>query len=360
MVNSEYRWVMLPLYNEYEVDMRPELAGHYGQIPIQFINQVRAVSGLEGWELQDRLDRLMFDLFNSWNLGEFIRLQYAAYAERRKKFARFKKWVTIAIIACVALPAFITAAKASITALTSSHAQALTLLSKVKWAIEVFVINLELSFKSFLTNIYFDTLVGVHKIAMLVSADYRNVMKGLYSEISQVSSALGFGPYFLALALQNTRNLVLDVSTSMGMRYDMAEIQWLSTFHEYLGNFAGATYKYTNDPEAVFFDLTRWVETDALDKKGAFVEALTKTLDHVADTVGEMVDTVVLIRDDLEHLVKDLPDKIRSQVEPYIQPHIERFDDFITETYDPTQIAFERIIGNIQSLQTPKKTNSTV
>lgn len=354
-----YKYTFLPPYSEQLIEQYPQLAGNYGEIPQPFIAAIKEKTGFEGYELQDYIDLLILDTFKGWDFANWKRFQYELVAKARNRMSRFRTYLAIAMGALIALPSIIIAVQAATIATTTALASGLGTLSAIKLGIEVFVGSLALTFRAFLTAIHFDTLVGVHKVAFLVSEDYRGVMRQVYGEITKVSEALGYGPYFLTLALQNTRNLVLDVSTSMGMRYDLAEVSWLGTFQGYMKNFAGAAYKYSNNPEALFFDLSRWVERDALDKKGVFIEGLVKTIERTTEAIAGAVEQVVVIRDDLSKLVLDLPDKIRGQIEPVIMPYIERFDTFIIDTYDPYKRELESIIDKIESLQGSQRSRLT-
>jgi len=344
-------WLNLPKYNEELIALRPIASGYYGEMNPTITLVIKDATGLENYDLQDYVDRFMFDLFTAWPLVEWINRQYAAQEARRSDFIRFRNYIFIAMAAIVIVPMVLIAIQTVTAALAASSIQTLSLLSKIKLGVTVFVGSLGVSFRAFLAAMHFSTLVGVHKLALLVSVDYRNAIRQVYSEITRVSSALGFGPYFLVLAMQNTRNLILDVSTSMGMRYDLAEVQWLGAFQGYLKDFAGASYRYKNNPEAVFFDLARWVEKDALDKKGAFIEGVVRGVERTVEAVEGIVEQTVVIRDDLDRLIKQLPDSIRVQIQPYIQPVIQKFDDFIADNYDPYKEEIDRIISKIESLQ---------
>jgi len=355
----ETRTLYIPPYNEYEVERRPIMAGHYGEMPQAFISAIKERTGLKDYEFQDYLDLLIVDVFTGWDFRGFILMNIDIVNTAKKRLSRFRTYLAIAMVCLMALPAIIVAVQAATIATTTALASGMGYLSALKLGLEVFAGSLALTFRAFLTAIHFDTLVGVHKIAFLVSEDYRNVMRQVYGEITKVSEALGYGPYFLTLALQNTRNLVLDVSTSMGMRYDLAEVSWLATFQGYMKNFAGAAYKYSNNPEALFFDLSRWVERDALDRKGVFIEGLVRTVEKTTEAVAGAIEQVVVIRDDLSKLVLDLPEAIRSQVEPVIMPYIEKFDTFIIDTYDPYKRELEGIIAKIESLQGSQRSRLT-
>jgi len=354
-----YRQHFKPPYNENLIDLIPEASCWYDEMSTPFYLAMKKKTGLEDYELQDYLDSLMVELFENWPLVDWIEMIYQDWADSNARHNRFRNYIFLIMAVMVTMPAIIQAIQAATAAATAASLKALSTLSQLNLGIEAFIGSLATSLKAFLTAIHFDTLVGIHKIAFLVSDDYRAVVHNIYSELSRVSNALGFGPYFLLLALQNTRNLVLDISTSLGMRYDLAEVNWLSTLQGYLGNFAGAAHRYANNPEAFFFDLSRWVERDALDLKGAFIEGLVKTIENATDSIEQVVNEVTVIRDGLAELIMDLPTSIRNQLEPAIMPYIQRFDTFISEKFDPYKQELDSIITKIQSLQNTQKTKVT-
>ena len=346
-----YKWVYLPPYNEYEVARLPKTAGHYGEMPSAFIKAIIEKTGLEEYELQDYLDSLMVDLFTGWALVDWISLQYQILADRQKRMSRFRTYLFIAMAACIIVPAVWSALQSALAVWSHTVAWNISTFARFKLALVAFTDVMGAGFSAFLAAIHYETLLGIHNIAELVSPTYRDVLGKIYGEISKVSDALGYGPYFLLLLTQNSKRLVQDVSSTFGMEWDLSEVQWLSTFQGYMTKFSGAAYKYRDNPEALLFDMGRWVETDAVNAKGSFMGNLTKTLDNVVKDVENFVGDLVTIRDDVNKMVAQLPEKISKQIGEAISPYISKFDDFITDTYDPYRKEIDRLVDGVKEIQ---------
>jgi len=347
----ETRILYIPPYNEYEIERRPIMAGHYGEMPQAFIASLKERTGFKNYELQDYLDLLIVDIFTGWDFAGFIKMNYEIVAAAQRKISRFRTYLAIFMGACIVLPSIIVAVQAAVAATTTCTSMALSIFGKIKLFAEVFVGSLMLDFNAMLAAIHFQTLIGVHKIALLVSDDYRLVMSRVYDEIRNVSSALGYGPEFLLLLTQNSKKLIQDVGSTFGREWDLTEVQWLSTFQDYLGKFQGAAYKYRDDPEKVLFDLARWVEEPAVNAKGAFMGKLIENVDGVIEKTEEIVGNIVTVRNSIDDLVKDLPEKISKQIDEAIGPYVEKFDTFIYDVYDPQKEELDNIMDTFRGIQ---------
>jgi len=115
--------------------------------------------------------------------------------------------------------------------------------------------------------------------------------------------------------------------------------------------FQGAAYRYRDNPEAVLFDLSRWVEEDAINLKGAFMGKLITDVSNVVEKTGEIIGNIVTVRADINALVMGLPEKISRQIDDAISPYVSKFDDFITDTYDPYKREIDGIIGGLKEYQ---------
>ncbi|GAH42119.1 unnamed protein product, partial [marine sediment metagenome] len=168
-------------------------------------------------------------------IGDWLQTNLNEARARSKTRARIKVIVTTVTIAALTYGASeALGIRASVqTATTDAYTEYVkgSLWAKIKGWIKVIQAGLD----AFLTAIHYDTLHAIHRIAYLTSKDYRETMNKVYNEISKASESLGLGPYYLQLFLQNARGLILAVSTSFGRSYDMAEMEWLATFDEYLG-----------------------------------------------------------------------------------------------------------------------------
>ena len=337
----------IPTYNDFQ--------GYYGSgydgIPTRFATLFWTGKDQEWVDLMDIVDTFVYELTSNLLIADWIMIQIDEYNHRKAQLGRFRTYLLLAMAAVVVLPTVFTAFKTALGIISHVEGYNISLLAKMKLGLTAFMDVMGAGFSSFLTAIHYNTLIGIHKIAELVSSDYRQVMRGVYAELSRVSDALGYGPYTLLLLTQNSKNLIHDVSSTFGMEWDLSEVHWLSTFQAYMKKFSGAAYKYRDNPEALLYDLSRWVEKDALNAKGAYMAALTQSVDNLLRNVQNFVGDITLVRDDINKLVADLPESIRLQVAPVIAPYITKFDDFITDTYDPYRQEITAIVDGLQVVQ---------
>jgi len=202
-------------------------------------------------------------------------------------------------------------------------------------SLNAFAAAVSAEFSAMLTAIHFDTLAAAHEIAYLVSADYRETWSKVQAEVSALSGALGLGPYYLNLLYRNTRTLVLDVSTSMGYKYDMAQVNWLASFSEYSRVLSARAYRYRDNPDLLIYDLEEMVDRSLLDAKGTWMTALVDTVDSALTAVEGAVDTVTTVRNDLERLASGMPEDLGKFVQDRINPIISKVDKFIINDYRP-------------------------
>lgn len=190
-------------------------------------------------------------------------------------------------------------------------------------------------FTGFLEAIHFATIMKVHSIAMVVSTDYRAMMQGVYTRIGEVSRALGLGTHYINLVLRDARNIVLDVSTTLGKRYDLAEITWLTEMNNFLHKFQDVAMRYERRPYLLLIDIGEWIEKPAMDIKGSAMQAVILQLDGLLTTVDKTITTVTEYRDKVENLVSDLPEFMRKEIRTFTDPIIEKYDTYILKTVRP-------------------------
>ena len=339
--------VFLPTYT----DFQNYYGSGYDGVPAKFATLFWTGKDQDWVDLMDIVDTVVYEVTTNLNIADWIQIQIDEYNHRKAQLGRFRTYLILAMAAVVVLPTVFTAFKTALGIISHVQGYNISLLAKLKLGLTAFMDVMGAGFSSFLTAIHYNTLIGIHKIAELVSSDYRQVMRGVYAELSRVSDALGYGPYTLILLTQNSKNLIHDVSSTFGMEWDLSEVHWLSTFQDYMKKFSGAAYKYRDNPEALLYDLSRWVEKDALNAKGAYMAALTQSVDNLLRNVQNFVGDITLVRDDINKLVADLPESIRLQVAPVIAPYITKFDDFITDTYDPYRQEITAIVDGLQVVQ---------
>jgi len=250
-------------------------------------------------------------------------------------------WVMIIIMICIAIYCWylipeLMSAYASMQAAYASVAwTSLTYVEMAYVWIGTYWFAITSAWSSFLTAIYFDAIMACHSVAFMVSEDYRIMIMGVYGELAKASAALGFAPQFLALALQNTRTLVLDVSSSMGMGYDMAQIQWLQAFQGWLKEFSKRAQTYKMNPAQLFYDMEDLVDRPFVDVKGNYMRVILTAIDNTVHGIDLTVKEIVKIRDDINKLVADLPEKMRNEIKPFTDKITKEFNEFLKDEFNP-------------------------
>lgn len=210
-----------------------------------------------------------------------------------------------------------------------------SILSKVWTWTTAFINNLKYSFKLFLEAIHFKTLLRVHEILYFVSSDYRYYCQKLMYEFSQFSASVGFDAQTVVLAIQNARTLVLDVSASMGFKYDMAEITWLKNLQEYARCIEFRGKLYADNPWHILTDIDDLLIRPAINVKAATSSAILGGIDGALDAIKRTVEDVSKVRTDLMKLINDLPAGMREDMQSLVKPIIVKFDNFLTYTFWP-------------------------
>jgi len=255
------------------------------------------------------------------------------------------------LVCWVVIPELTAIAASLESGLVSVEWASLSWVSQAYVTLTTYAASISAAFSSFLTAIHFETILAINDIAFLVSEDYRQMMTGVFSEISEVSAALGFVPQFLALAIQNTRTVVLDVSSMLGMTYDLSQVQWLQTFQGYLKQFNDRAETYKNNPAKLFDDLGQLVEKPFIDTKAHYMRDVIKTIDSTIHAIDGAVRAIVKVRDDLDKLVADLPESIRKEVKPYTDKLTQQFDDFLSDVYYPKLSDINGILNILSNTQ---------
>jgi len=207
------------------------------------------------------------------------------------------------------------------------------------------------------TALHLKLLFQIHQIAYMVSEDYRKVMEQVFKQVSTVSEIMGFGTLGMNLLFQNVRTTVMDVSTSMGASYDIAEIKWLSTYNEMLKDVNAQATFYSHNPHALMWAIALSTEKPGYDAKGATVRGIMQGIESALTLVKTTVEGAEKIRKDLTKLVADLPDVIRKQWMPEINRLNKWADDFVKLNYDPAMKAVDaafKSVGNDLGYQKKK------
>jgi hypothetical protein len=175
----------------------------------------------------------------------------------------------------------------------------------------------------------------INQIAYLVSEDYRNAFDNVFKQISQVSSAMGWGALTLNLLLENSRTLVLDVSSSLGEGYDIGQIKWLNTLNGFLTEFNKNSNYYRDNPARFIDFIADGTYRPALDAKAGTVRSIFQGIETALGLIKVTAEDLTKLKNDTLKLVGDLPQVIRDQIMPGLTKITNEFDNFIKLTYDP-------------------------
>jgi len=212
-------------------------------------------------------------------------------------------------------------------------------------------IALKAGFSAFLAAIHFDVILSIHSIAYLISPHYRDMFQKVMNEISNISNILGLGPSFIVLALENARTLVLTTSGLFGMKYDLAQVQWLGILSNYLKDFAAKAEKYKNNPGLLLVDMADSINRPVMDQMGEYMQTVIKTIDRIIDGAEKLAKAFTDIRRDIDNLIEDLPDFIKREIKPYTDPIIKEFDDFIRTDFRPSINVIHGVLGVLEVKQ---------
>jgi len=197
--------------------------------------------------------------------------------------------------------------------------------------------------KAFSELIHYEDLRRLHDIATIVSKEYREAWEGVYDQLSRFSRDIGIGSQTMALALRNARAVTLSASAIFGHPYDVAEVAWIAAFDKYLIRFNQASKHYENQPEYIWFDIDNYLIKKTYDESADFMGDLTDKVRKLVTWTDLKAKELNRFGEDLEHLTKAMPDKIKDIMLPVTDAITGTIDKFIHETYEPT-------LGDISSI----------
>jgi len=171
------------------------------------------------------------------------------------------------------------------------------------------------------------------------------------NEISNISNLLGLGPSFIVLALENARTLVLTTSGLFGMKYDLAQVQWLGILSNYLKEFAEKAERYKNNPGLLLQDMADSINRPIMDQMGEYMQVLIQSLETVINNAADFAMALTNVRVDLDNFIEDLPESIKKQIKPYTDPIIKEFDDFIRYDFKPSINIINGVLGVLEVKQ---------
>lgn len=188
---------------------------------------------------------------------------------------------------------------------------------------------------AFLDRIHFDTIMRINKLAEIVSRDYRDMMSKVYREISDFSNAIGFGPYGLAVFIENARQVVLDTSAMAGHRYDIGQVYWVADLQKLLRRISITSSLIAKDPTLLFSHFDEIIRKKRINEQAEIGRWLRLDIDNIINRADIVVLALGTVTQDLRTLTQDLPSSIRDAIGPMIEGVLDPFDDWKRDIYDP-------------------------
>lgn len=168
----------------------------------------------------------------------------------------------------------------------------------------------------------YQQLSQVHKIAILVSSEYRKLWAGIYNEMADFSRAIGVSADMLALALRNAQTVLHTAGAMAGKSYEDTEVEYLSKFSSWLRTASYNARYYQNNPGKVFSDIDSFLVGDAPRVDFfAFNDRLNKLAAGV-EKIGTISQQLTDFQVSLTKFRDDLPAQIRGPVEIIVGPLI--------------------------------------
>lgn len=195
--------------------------------------------------------------------------------------------------------------------------------------------DINAAIQEFLKTIHFSTIIGIHQIAVLVSDDYRDIMRKVWGEVSKVSKAMFGTAEFMHTILLNTRAIVLDVATSTGQTYDLAEITWIEQEVDILKKIQYRTQKYSEHPEKLLEDINSDILKPFLDFKGQVVQTILSSVDGLGQSVAAISETIDSFPASIQAIKDTIPDSIKKIAEPYVSKVETAFADWKKDEFLP-------------------------
>ena len=188
---------------------------------------------------------------------------------------------------------------------------------------------------AFLAAIHFSTLVAIHNVANILSAEYREFSMELWSSIAKWGAAIGLGAGFLVSVLQISRSLVMDVGALMGKKYDLAEIEWMQRLSSFLQKWEQFGALFAAEPGVFLMAVDAYFTQPYHNSKSEFSLNILSFIDATTKILDDTVPKLDKLRQDLEIAIEMMPDNISKPIYNFIGTAFADFDTFIDDKYTP-------------------------
>jgi len=212
-------------------------------------------------------------------------------------------------------------------------------------AIDAFFTAVDTYVTPFLDRIHFDTLMRINRLAEIVSSDYREMMNKVYAEISDFSNAVGFGPYGLAMFIENARQVVLDTSAMAGNRYDIGQVYWVADLQRLLTKIHVTSSAIARNPLLLFQHFDELIREKRVNEAASIARKTGQRLEGVITQANAIVGGLQTTTDSLRKLTQDLPSSIQNAIRPLLDNVLDPFDDWKRDSFDPAIVETNRVLG---------------
>lgn len=220
-----------------------------------------------------------------------------------------------------------------------------------KWAVNSVITSIKWlggTFQSFLQAIHFKELLSMHKMGMILSKDYREMMNKVYKEISEFSYQVFGTTETLHLLLQGGRQMIYSMSSAVGYPVDIAELEFIQTMDETLQKISERADDYADNPELIFDDLAEWVYSPLGDKYSTINQGFVLALEGVVQGVDGLAQQVFNINHQTQQMVSYLPSPLRGKVQDILEPLDERITTFQYDIYEPKMSELDGALNESQ------------
>lgn len=198
-----------------------------------------------------------------------------------------------------------------------------------------------------LDKIHFDTILKVHRIATIVSVDYRNFIGQMYGKLAEMSKALGVGAETLSLMTQSARVLILDTAALAGKPLHEGELDFLLVMGKQFEGIAKGAEFYARMPHALFDRFETRVYGPQLEKRSEIMGGFGRTINTALDYAESTVEKTDEIIDDLFELGQSIPGQIGDAIVDAVAPIKKKFTDFQTDVWEPFKAQSEGVLTQL-------------
>lgn len=130
---------------------------------------------------------------------------------------------------------------------------ATTVLTQTKFYAQI--MSLVSQVKSWTGWTYVNTLIEANRAAQILFTNWRIVWAGIYQDVGEISSDIGFGLGAVASAVTACKALLVTVNTTMGADEITAEADALQRMSSYLSGLSSDFNRYAENPQDIWNDL---------------------------------------------------------------------------------------------------------